>query len=84
MSLIALFVSVDDFCLTYAPYVESVQLVTPICKNMKNRLLLLMDKIPLRKRSFTETVNDQLKSIAQIDHTHPRTYLTSRLIFFFL
>ncbi len=36
---------------------------------MKNRLMSLKDTILLRKRSIIETVNDQLKSISQIEHT---------------
>lgn len=52
---------------------KGIQLITPIKKNMKNKLLPLMDKILLRKRSLIETVNDQLKNICQIDHTRHRS-----------
>lgn len=52
---------------------EGVQLVTQIRKNMKNRLMPLWDKIMLRKRSLIETVNDQLKNIAQIEHSRHRS-----------
>ena len=40
---------------------------------MKNRLMPLIDKILLRKRSLIETVNDQLKNISQIEHTRHRS-----------
>ena len=40
---------------------------------MKNKLMPLMDKILLRKRSIIETVNDQLKNISQIEHTRHRS-----------
>ena len=40
---------------------------------MKNRLMPLIDKILLRKRSIIETVNDQLKNISQIQHTRHRS-----------
>ena len=40
---------------------------------MKNRLIFLIDKILLRKRSLIETVNDQLKNISQIQHTRNRS-----------
>ena len=50
-----------------------VQLVTPSKLNMKNRLLPLIDKILLRKRSIIETVNDQLKNISQIVHSRHRS-----------
>lgn len=42
----------------------------------------LQDKILLRKRSLTETVNDQLKNISQIEHTRhrsPQNFLTNLL-----
>jgi transposase len=52
---------------------QGVQLVTAIRRNMHNRLMPLIDKILLRKRSLIETVNDQLKNIAQIEHTRHRS-----------
>jgi hypothetical protein len=52
---------------------QGIQLITSIRKNMKNTLMPLMDKILLRKRSLIETVNDQLKNIAQIEHTRHRS-----------
>ena len=52
---------------------NSVQLITRIRKNMKNKLMPLFDKILLRKRSLIETVNDQLKNISQIEHTRHRS-----------
>jgi Transposase DDE domain len=50
-----------------------VQLITKIRKNMKNKLLPILDKILLRKRALSETVNDQLKNIFQIEHTRHRS-----------
>jgi hypothetical protein len=52
---------------------HGLQLITPIRKNMKNRLLPLMDKLLVRKWAIIETVNDQLKNISQIDHTRHRS-----------
>ena len=52
---------------------NNIQLITKIKKNMKNKLMLLEDKILLRKRSLIETVNDQLKNISQIEHTRHRS-----------
>jgi len=54
---------------------QGVQLVTAIRRNMQNRLMPLVDTILLRKRSLIETVNDQLKNIAQIEHTRHRSPL---------
>ena len=52
---------------------QGLQLITPIRKNMHNRLMPLMDKLLLRKRSIIETINDQLKNISQIAHTRHRS-----------
>ena len=52
---------------------QDVQLITKIRKNMKNKLMPLVDKILLRKRALIETVNDQLKNISQIEHTRHRS-----------
>jgi hypothetical protein len=43
---------------------NGLQLVTRLKNNMKNKLMPLIDKILLRKRSLIETVNDQLKNIS--------------------
>ncbi len=40
---------------------------------MKQKLVKLIDKILLRKRSLIETVNDQLKNISQIEHSRHRS-----------
>lgn len=58
---------------------QGIRLVTTIKKNMKNRLMPVVDKILLRKRSISETVNDQLKNISQIEHTRHRS-LTNFLV----
>lgn len=51
----------------------NVQLITRIKKNMKNRLMPMLDKILLRKRAIIESVMDQLKNISQIEHTRHRS-----------
>lgn len=50
-----------------------VQLITPLRKNMKPRLMPWMDQVLLRKRAIIETVNDQLKNISQIEHSRHRS-----------
>ncbi len=40
---------------------------------MKQKLVKLIDKIMLRKRSLIKTVNDQLKNISQIEHSRHRS-----------
>lgn len=55
-------------------FVDDIHLVTKLRKNMKNSLMLMQDKIYLRKRALIETVNDQLKNICQIEHTRHRSF----------
>jgi len=52
---------------------QGTQLITGLKKNMKNKLLPIMDKIMLRGRSIIETINDQLKNQEQIEHTRHRS-----------
>jgi hypothetical protein len=52
---------------------EGVQLVTKLRAKMKNRLMLMFDKIMLRKRAIIESVTDQLKNISQIEHSRHRS-----------
>jgi hypothetical protein len=64
------YISKDLFA---ALWKQGTQLITGIKRNMKNRLLPLMDKIMLRGRSIIETINDQLKNQEQIEHTRHRS-----------
>ncbi|CAM4452157.1 MAG: hypothetical protein LEGION0398_MBIBDBAK_00767 [Legionellaceae bacterium] len=52
---------------------QGLQLFTRIKKNMKNKMMFLIDKLLLRKRAIIETVNNQLKNISQIEHTRHRS-----------
>jgi len=52
---------------------KGVQLVTPLRKNMKATLMSLEDKLLLRKRSISETINDHLKNVCQIEHSRHRS-----------
>lgn len=54
-------------------FVDGIQLITNIRKNMKNSLMTMNDKILLRKRSVIETVNDELKNICQVEHSRHRS-----------
>lgn len=55
-------------------YAKGVQLITKLKKNMKNKLMLMEDKILLRKRAIIETINDHLKNICQIEHSRHRSF----------
>jgi hypothetical protein len=54
---------------------QGVQLITKLKSNMKNKLMVMTDKLLLRKRSIIETINDQLKNISQIEHSRHRSPL---------
>jgi hypothetical protein len=54
-------------------FVDGIELITNIRNNMKNSLMLMSDKILLRKRSVIETVNDELKNICQVEHSRHRS-----------
>ena len=53
---------------------QGLHLVTGVRNNMKNVLMTMRDKILLRKRSIIETINDQLKNIAQAEHSRHRSF----------
>jgi hypothetical protein len=55
-------------------FVDNIHLITRLKKNMKNALMLIHDKIILRKWAIIETINDQLKNICQIEHTRHRCF----------
>jgi hypothetical protein len=52
---------------------NDLQLITHLRKKMKNKLMPIIDKLLLRKRSLIETINDQLKNICQIEHSRHRS-----------
>ena len=39
---------------------------------MKNSLMSISDKVLLRKRAIIETINDELKNMAQVEHSRHR------------
>ena len=55
-------------------FIEGIQLITGLKRNMKNCLMSIDDKILLRKRSIIETINDELKNICQIEHSRHRSF----------
>ncbi len=50
-----------------------LRLITHLKRNMANRLLVLHDKVLLRRRALMETVFDQRKHLLQIEHTRHRS-----------
>lgn len=67
----------DKGCLSQALFdsllQQGLQLITGIRAKMKNRLMLMSDKLLLRKRYIIETINDQLKNQSQIEHSRHRS-----------
>ena len=59
--------------LSEQPFARALQLITPIGKNMQNRLVVLEDKLLRRKRFVIGTIVDQLENIPQIEHTRHRS-----------
>ncbi|MCQ2301697.1 MAG: transposase [Bacteroidales bacterium] len=55
-------------------FVDGIQLITKVKSNMKNCLMSVSDKILLRKRAVIESVNDELKNIAQLEHSRHRSF----------
>lgn len=55
-------------------FMNGIQLVTKVKNNMKNSLMSVSDKIMLRKRAVIESVNEELKNIAQIEHPRHRSF----------
>lgn len=51
---------------------QGIELITKVRKNMKPRPLIPVDKFFLQKRALIETVIDQIKNIAQVEHTRHR------------
>ena len=54
-------------------FVDGIQLLTKVRNNMKGALMSVADKILVRKRAIIETVNDELKNMAQIEHSRHRS-----------
>jgi hypothetical protein len=55
-------------------FAQVLHLITGIRNNMKNVIMTMRDKILLRKKSVIETINDQLKNIAQAEHSRHRSF----------
>ena len=61
-------------CLFERFFVDGIQLITKLKSNMKGALMSVSDKLLLRKRAIIETVNDELKNIAQVEHSRHKSF----------
>lgn len=50
-----------------------VKLITPVRKNMKEKMHTAFEKCLLQRRGIIETVNHELKNLCQIEHTRHRS-----------
>ena len=55
-------------------FVDGIQLITKLKSNMKGALMSVSDRVLLRKRAIIETINDELKNIAQVEHYRHRCF----------
>lgn len=55
-------------------FVDGIQLVTKLKNNMRGALMSMSDRLLLRRRAIIETVNDELKNIAQVEHSRHRSF----------
>lgn len=51
---------------------DGIQLVTKLKSNMKDAVMSFFDRMLIRKRAVIETINDELKNIAQAEHSRHR------------
>ncbi len=56
------------------PFVDGIQLITKLKSNMKGALMSVSDSLLIRKRAIIETINNELKNIAQIEHSRHRCF----------
>ena len=61
----------DLFCKLF---IDGIQLITRLKNNMKGGIRSMYDRILLRKRAIIETINDELKNIAQIEHSRHHSF----------
>ncbi|HVI76582.1 MAG TPA: IS982 family transposase [Candidatus Acidoferrum sp.] len=54
-------------------WAQDLQLITKLKRNMKNKLMPVLDKLLLRKRALIECVHDQLKNVSQIEPSRHRS-----------
>ena len=55
-------------------FIDGIQLITKLRSNMKGGIRSIYDRILIRKHAIIETINDELKNIAQIEHTRHRSF----------
>ena len=54
-------------------FVDGIQLITKLKSNIKGAMMSVSDRVLLRKKAIIETINDEQKNIAQIEHSRHRS-----------
>ena len=65
-----IFCIADDFCIVFDAQMGKYT----IKSNMKGSIMRISDRLLLRKRAIIETINDELKNIAQVEHSRHRSF----------
>ena len=65
-----IFCIADDFCKVFDAQMGKYT----IKSNMKGSIMKISDRLLLRKRAIIETINDELKNIAQVEHSRHRSF----------
>lgn len=65
-----IFCIADDFCKVFDAQMGKYT----IKSNMKGSIMKISDRLLLRKRAIIETINDELKNIAQVKHSRHRSF----------
>ena len=65
-----IFCIADDFCKVF----DAQMWKYTIKSNMKGSIMKISDRLLLRKRAIIETINDELKNIAQVEHSRHRSF----------
>ena len=55
-------------------FVGGIQLITKLKSNMRGAIMTMSDRLLTRKRAIIETINDELKNIAQVEHSRHRSF----------
>ena len=55
-------------------FIDGIQLIIKLKSNMKGALMTMSDRLLTRKRAIIETVNDELKNIALVEHSRQRSF----------
>jgi hypothetical protein len=55
-------------------FVDGIQLITRLKSDLKGPLMSMSDRLPARKRTIIETVNDELKIIAKVEYSRHKSF----------